>query len=171
MTVSIWTDSLAFRGRSEFNHHMTRNLGYILASIGLIGGLLWLMSRIDDGPQVTGPSGSEIRVSDVPNPATDPPPTSATTDGGQGTAPTTVPDSSEDIWAVPAGFRQLLERDAIPPIYDPVFVSAEATTWTDDVLVVGVVINGDARAYPVGYLNRREMVIDTVGDVPVLVTW
>ena len=150
---------------------MTRNLGYILASIGLIGGLLWLMSRIDDGPQVTGPSGSEIRVSDVPNPATDPPPTSATTDGGQGTAPTTVPDSSEDIWAVPAGFRQLLERDAIPPIYDPVFVSAEATTWTDDVLVVGVVINGDARAYPVGYLNRREMVIDTVGDVPVLVTW
>ena len=36
---------------------------------------------------------------------------------------------------------------------------------------MGLVINGDDRAYPVTTLNRRKMVNDTVGGTPVLVTW
>ncbi len=72
---------------------------------------------------------------------------------------------------VPAGFRQLLARDAIRPVYDPVFVSAFESGWHDQTLVVGLEIDGDARAYPVSFLNRREIVNDHVGKTPVLVTW
>ncbi len=41
----------------------------------------------------------------------------------------------------------------------------------DDELVLAVEIGGDARAYPISILTHREMVNDTVGGVPVLVTW
>ncbi len=66
---------------------------------------------------------------------------------------------------------QLLPRDGIRPIYDPQFTSAEDTNYSPDELVMGVEINGDARAYSVGILRSREMVDDTVGGVPILVTW
>ena len=36
---------------------------------------------------------------------------------------------------------------------------------------MGVTINGESKAYPVGMLNFRETVIDEVGGVPILVTW
>ena len=63
--------------------------------------------------------------------------------------------------------------DGIPPIDDPVFLNvAEAL----DLLpaaepVVVLEINGDARAYPVRVLIWHEIVNDTVGDVPVSVTY
>lgn len=72
---------------------------------------------------------------------------------------------------LPQGFRDLLPRDAIRPIYDPQFVSADDADWHDQALVVGLEIDGDARAYPVSFLNRREIVNDHVGKTPVLVTW
>ena len=31
--------------------------------------------------------------------------------------------------------------------------------------------NGESKAYPVGMLNCREMVIDELGGVPILVSW
>ncbi len=68
-------------------------------------------------------------------------------------------------------YRQLLRRDAILPIYDPEFVTAEEASFSDEELVLGVAINGESRAYPVGVLTYREMVIDEVGGVPLLVTW
>jgi hypothetical protein len=59
--------------------------------------------------------------------------------------------------------------DGIPPLNDPAFVSAAgAAGWilpTD--LVIGVEINGDARAYPRRIIDWHEMVNDTVGGVPV----
>lgn len=71
----------------------------------------------------------------------------------------------------PRGFRQLLNRDVIAPIYDPVFVAAAASEWPDEALIIGVEIDGDARAYPVKRLDTREMVIDRIAGIPVLVTW
>lgn len=71
----------------------------------------------------------------------------------------------------PKGFRQLLARDRIAPIYDPTFVSAQATEWPDDALIIGIELDGEARAYPVSHLNSREMVIDSIAGIPVLVTW
>jgi len=72
---------------------------------------------------------------------------------------------------LPVGYRQLLARDAIFPVYEPTFVSAEQAGWAEDSLVIGLDLNDQSRAYPVGFLNRREMVIDSVAGIPVLVTW
>ncbi len=72
---------------------------------------------------------------------------------------------------LPEGFRQLLPRDAILPVYEPEFVGAEDVFWPLETQVIAVEFDGDARAYPVSFLNGREMVIDDVGDVPIVVTW
>jgi hypothetical protein len=68
-------------------------------------------------------------------------------------------------------FRQLLRRDSIEPIYDPQFVRPAESGLEPDDLVMGVSINGDSRAYPIRYLQWREMVNDEVGGIPILVTW
>lgn len=73
--------------------------------------------------------------------------------------------------SLPDGFRHVLPRDAIRPIYDPQFVPAAEAGWHEQALVIGLEINGDTRAYPVSALNRREIVNDHVGRTPVLVTW
>jgi hypothetical protein len=66
---------------------------------------------------------------------------------------------------------QLLARDAIFPVYNPEFAPANEAPYDDDELVIGVAINGEAKAYAIGPLNGREMVNDTLGGVPILVTW
>ena len=68
-------------------------------------------------------------------------------------------------------YRQLLARDVIRPIYDPVFVPASEADTSPNELVMGVVVNGEAKAYPITPLIRREMVNDELGGVPILVTW
>jgi hypothetical protein len=72
---------------------------------------------------------------------------------------------------LPEGFRQVLPRDAIVPIYDPTFVPAGESPWDGATLVIGVAIDDEAKAYPVSLLNRREMVVDSLAGIPVLVTW
>ena len=37
--------------------------------------------------------------------------------------------------------------------------------------MIGVEINGEAKAYPVSWLGGRELVIDDVGGEPILVSW
>jgi len=71
----------------------------------------------------------------------------------------------------PEGFTQLLPRDAISPVYEPTFRSVDFTEWPAQTLVIGLESNGESKAYPVSFLNRREMVIDWIGGSPVLVTW
>ena len=72
---------------------------------------------------------------------------------------------------VPSGFRQLLARDGIEPIYHPVHVDADEIDWDDDTLVLGVAIDDEARAYPIRTLNRREIVNDRIADTPLLASW
>ena len=72
---------------------------------------------------------------------------------------------------LPDGFRQLLPRDGIRPVYDPEFVSASSVDWPEEAHVIGVSAEGEAKAYPVSYLNRREMVNDFIAGDPILVTW
>lgn len=63
--------------------------------------------------------------------------------------------------------------DGITPIDDPVHIPvAEALERFDPAEAVVVIdINGDARAYPVQVMILHEIVNDTVGDVPVSVTY
>ena len=63
-------------------------------------------------------------------------------------------------------------RDRIPPINDPAFVSAEAQVdLPDREPVIALVINGDARAYPLRIMLWHEIVNDLVGGLPVMVTY
>jgi hypothetical protein len=63
--------------------------------------------------------------------------------------------------------------DGIPPIEDPVFISVidNLELLPTDEPVVALEINGDARAYPVRIMIWHEIVNDTVGDVPVSITY
>lgn len=63
--------------------------------------------------------------------------------------------------------------DGIPPIDDPVFleVSDNLELLPANEPVVALEINGDARAYPVRAMVWHEIVNDTVGGVPVSVTY
>lgn len=64
-------------------------------------------------------------------------------------------------------------KDGIPAIASPAFVTVEeASEWLKDrEPVVFVQVGGDKRAYPIQILIWHEIVNDTVGDVPLVVTF
>ena len=63
-------------------------------------------------------------------------------------------------------------RDGIPSIDQPVFKTVlEAVSLTPNDPVIGLEIAGDARAYPLRILIWHEIVNDTVGGMPVTVTY
>ena len=83
----------------------------------------------------------------------------------------TVLGSTREVEANFRQYRQLIPRDAIEPVYRPQFLAGQVADLDPQDLVIGVAINGESKAYPVGTLNFREMVNDVVGGVPILVTW
>ncbi len=63
-------------------------------------------------------------------------------------------------------------RDCIPALTAPEYLAAgDADFMQAGDLVLGVEINGDARAYPELIMNFHEIVNDTIGGVPVAVTF
>jgi hypothetical protein len=65
-----------------------------------------------------------------------------------------------------------VRKDGIPALVNPKLVPpVEAAYLTDDELVFGVEINGDARAYPLRILDWHEMFNDVVGGVPVALAY
>jgi hypothetical protein len=73
---------------------------------------------------------------------------------------------------VPALSTGGLPKDAIPALTNPEFVPAGiANFMVLDERVMGVVINGEARAYPIRILNGHEIVNDEVQGQPIAVTW
>ncbi len=87
----------------------------------------------------------------------------------------TVTVASSGAGAEPAELKiiSVLPRDAIQAILDPTFVSGEEAEaqMVPASRVIGLSINGDHRAYSTAQLSSREVVNDTVGGVPVVVTW
>ncbi|MDQ4076091.1 MAG: DUF3179 domain-containing protein [Chloroflexota bacterium] len=69
--------------------------------------------------------------------------------------------------------RTLFPPDAIQALDHPATVSAEqaAAYMVPRAEVMGVVVNDEARAYPVGLLSRHELVNDTLGGEPIAVTF
>ncbi len=62
--------------------------------------------------------------------------------------------------------------DCIPSIDDPSFQSPDEAGWlSGDDLVVGIEVDGEARAYPLRVLNVHEIVNDEIGGRPVAVTY
>ena len=72
---------------------------------------------------------------------------------------------------LPEGFRQLLDRDQIEPVYDPQYTSSDQVDWPDGMLILGVEGTQSQKAYPITHLNQHEMVIDELDGEPILVSW
>ena len=63
-------------------------------------------------------------------------------------------------------------KDGIPSIDDPQFMPvADMKELGEKEPVVGLVVNGEARAYPLRILTWHEIVNDVIGGVPVAVTY
>lgn len=82
----------------------------------------------------------------------------------------------------PAGVKATIRLDqidwggvkvnGIPPLRQPKVVSApEASYLRDSHVVFGLVINGEARAYPKRILGWHEMAIDRIGDVDLTIVY
>lgn len=62
-------------------------------------------------------------------------------------------------------------KDGIPALTSPKTLSAAKAPWDDEEVVIGVVEGGQARAYPTTILLWHEVVNDTLGGRPILVTY
>ena len=63
-------------------------------------------------------------------------------------------------------------KDGIPALLEPKFVdAADANFLNRQDQVIGVVISGQPKAYPIKILNWHEVVNDTVGNAPIVVTF
>ncbi len=68
--------------------------------------------------------------------------------------------------------QTILPEDAIPAIVNPTYVPVSAARdFRDDEEVIGLAINGDARAFPIATLSAHEIVDDVIGGQPLAVTW
>ncbi len=72
----------------------------------------------------------------------------------------------------PTEILSVIWRDQIPSIDAPLFQPvADENDLTDVDPVVSLVVNGDARAYPLRIMMWHEIVNDVVGGMPVAVTY
>jgi hypothetical protein len=62
-------------------------------------------------------------------------------------------------------------RDGIPALTAPKVLPAAKAPWQDDEVVIGIEAGGQARAYPTVILLWHEVVNDTLGGRPILVTY
>jgi hypothetical protein len=69
-------------------------------------------------------------------------------------------------------FNYRFEADKM--FYQPkqkLFATAANDTTNKNKLVIGVVINGEAKAYPIQIIGYHHQVMDTIGNTPVMVTY
>lgn len=72
---------------------------------------------------------------------------------------------------LPPEFVQLLPRGAISAIVNPKFVTAQKAKIRQESWVLGVVVDGQARAYSLNLLNSHEVVNDKVNDTSFAAVW
>ncbi len=75
----------------------------------------------------------------------------------------------------------MARRDLAPAMHDPPAISLEEVELrnrgqrspylVENDLVVGVVVGGEARAYPLHVLHVHEIINDQIGGLPVAITW
>lgn len=91
-------------------------------------------------------------------------------------SPASVPAETFDLSESSIPRSQILSggppKDGIPALSDPEVLAADRAAYlapTDR--VIGVVLRGEARAYPVRILNWHEVVNDRIGGRPVAVSY
>ncbi|KAA3615289.1 MAG: DUF3179 domain-containing protein [Calditrichaeota bacterium] len=68
-------------------------------------------------------------------------------------------------------FEQILPRGRIAAITEPIYVPAQAAKIGDESWVLGVIIDGEARAYSLTLLNSHEIVNDKIGETAFAAVW
>ena len=142
----------------------------------------------------SGADTTETQSGEATQPAAEQPEAASQIAEGSSVVSTTVPDLDRSIHSVPledilfdtfdtttARFVPLSEisdklqtdlRDAIIPVDSPAYGGLDALPWlTDDHLVIGYESGEEAFAYPINILNFHEIVNDTIGGAPVLITY
>lgn len=71
----------------------------------------------------------------------------------------------------PPGVKQLLPRGRIAAIFEPTFVPAAEAAMPEDAWVLGVVVEGVAKAYSLNLLNAHEVVNDRSGTTAFAAVW
>lgn len=68
---------------------------------------------------------------------------------------------------------QVLPAGTIPAILNPTFVAGTQASaqMSEDEPVMGLVVNGEAKAYSLWQLDAHEIVNDTIGETPIAATW
>jgi hypothetical protein len=125
-----------------------------------------------DGSPEPGQTSDTLAPTPVPTPATTesrgaaPGELRVTTEGWR----TDFTRTSIDLGEIRGGGPP---KDGIPAIDEPRFESAEAARdWLDDRSpVISLEVAGEARAYPIAILMWHEIVNDTLGGIPVVVTF
>lgn len=79
--------------------------------------------------------------------------------------------SAEALQQQPAGYQQILPRGRIASIDEPMYVGADDAKIRDEAWVLGVVIDGQARAFSLELLNAHEVVNDSIGDINFAAVW
>ncbi|RMG65867.1 MAG: DUF3179 domain-containing protein [Calditrichaeota bacterium] len=72
---------------------------------------------------------------------------------------------------LPLEYEQILPRGRIAAITNPHYVPADQAKIDPDSWVMGVVINGQPRAYSLNLLNMHEVVNDQIGDSAFAAVW
>jgi len=71
----------------------------------------------------------------------------------------------------PEGYQQILPRGRIAAIDNPTYVPASEAEVRPSSWVLGVVIDGQPRAYSLNVLNAHEVVNDNIGDTNFAAVW
>ncbi len=145
--------------------------------IGIIGALIVLILA---GCNIGGVEQDTIQVTyeaepvvQTRNPTATPASAAATSSPQSGASTPTAEQLTPTVIERDLDVVTVLAKDAIPAIRSPEFVDvAGAEAWMNaDEPIIGVELDGDARAYPVAMLSRHEIVNDTVGGLPIAATW
>jgi hypothetical protein len=82
---------------------------------------------------------------------------------------TTAPPAWTD--KKPKGYRQILPRGRLASVDQPRYVAASEAKLSETTWVLGVVIEGQARAYSLNLLNAHEVVNDAIGGTSFAAVW
>jgi hypothetical protein len=86
-------------------------------------------------------------------------------------AVTAAPSRAQPSESPPEGVQQILPRGEIPAVFDPTFVPAAEAKIPDDAWVLGVILDGVAKAYSLNLLNHHEVVNDRFGARALAAVW
>ena len=155
-------------------------LGALALVAGACGG-----SEDAAGDATPEPTTTTLFIPEAPE--TDVPPPNADGENPPGRAPLAGSSGRESVPSALAdrfwpGFATLIPPDqirsggpppdGIPALDEPVFApTGEIDFLADSEAVLALEINGDARAYPLQIMTWHELVNDTVGGVPVTISY